>query len=146
MVWIMDIKKIKNIIIALVCVIALVSSAFIYLKTNNRANADDLIVFYDTDKTDPNSENKISSDEEDISEINPVSDNESESQNSEGLISLNKASFEELKSLPKIGDTKAKAIIEYRNSYGGFKSIEEITEVKGIGQATFEQLKDKICL
>ncbi len=146
MVYDMDVKKIKNIIIASVCVTALVSSAFIYLKSNNKANADELIVFYDTDKADPNSENKISSQEEDISVSNPNSETESENQNSEGLISLNNASLEELKTLPKIGDTKAKAIIEYREAYGGFKSIEEITEVKGIGQATFEQLQDKICL
>ncbi|SMB90810.1 competence protein ComEA [Desulfonispora thiosulfatigenes DSM 11270] len=59
-------------------------------------------------------------------------------------ININKASASELQSLPGIGQVKADAIIEYRNSNGNFKSIEEITNVKGIGAATLEKLKDKI--
>lgn len=140
----MGIKKIKNIIIALVCVFALLSSVFIF-NSNNSKQDEDMIVFYDTDKANPNSAENIAIND-DISVMNPNSDSTNETANSDGLISLNNASAEELKTLPKIGETKAKAIIEYRTLYGGFKSIEEITEVKGIGEATFEQLKDKICL
>ena len=60
-------------------------------------------------------------------------------------ISLNKASLEELMTLPKIGESKAKAIIEYRNK-SPFNSIEDLKKVSGIGEATYELLKDQIVL
>lgn len=59
-------------------------------------------------------------------------------------ININTASSEELQSLKGIGPSKAKAIIEYREAYGGFLVLEEIMEVKGIGQATFNSIKDYI--
>ena len=49
-----------------------------------------------------------------------------------------------LDSLPKIGPTIAQRIIDYRSENGPFKSIEEIKNVKGIGEKTFEQIRDKI--
>jgi len=61
-----------------------------------------------------------------------------------GKININTASLEQLDSLTGIGPTKAQAIIDYRRDYGGFKNIKEITKVKGIGQATFEKIKDRI--
>lgn len=66
--------------------------------------------------------------------------------NKTGLISINTATLEELKTLPGIGESKAKLIIEYRNNNGGFKSIEEIMKVKGIGDAMFKKIKDYIML
>lgn len=60
-------------------------------------------------------------------------------------ISLNKATLEQLLTLKGIGETKAKAIIEYRNKTP-FKSIEEITNVKGIGKSTFEKIKDRLTI
>lgn len=59
-------------------------------------------------------------------------------------VNLNTASVSELTTLPGIGEVKAKAIIEYRVANGGFKSIEEIMNVKGIGEKTFLKLKDLI--
>lgn len=61
-----------------------------------------------------------------------------------GKININTASKNELKSLPRIGEKTAEAIIKYREEHGGFKSIEEIMNVKRIGPKTFEGLKDKI--
>lgn len=61
-------------------------------------------------------------------------------------ISLNTASLEQLVTLPKIGEAKAQTIIKYRNDNNGFKSIEELLNVNGIGQAVFEQIKDLVTL
>ena len=61
-------------------------------------------------------------------------------------INLNLASKAELEKLPGIGPSFAQRIIDYRQSNGGFKTIEEIMAVPGIGQKTFEKIKDKITL
>jgi len=62
----------------------------------------------------------------------------------DGKININTATLEELDKLPGIGPVKAKSIIDYREKYGKFDSIEEITNIKGIGDKTFENLKDSI--
>jgi len=61
-------------------------------------------------------------------------------------ISLNTAGSEELDKLSGIGPAMAQRIIEYRNINGGFKSVEEIKLVSGIGDKLFEKIKDNICL
>lgn len=62
----------------------------------------------------------------------------------EVVVNLNTAPLESLITLPGIGEDRAKSIIEYRENNGGFKSIEEIQNIEGIGPATFEKLKDRI--
>ena len=62
------------------------------------------------------------------------------------LIHLNEASLIDLVSLNGVGEKKALAIIEYRDSKGGFKSIEELLEVKGIGRATLERNREILAL
>ena len=64
----------------------------------------------------------------------------------DGPININTASAEELDALPGIGPAMAKRIIEYRETEGAFTAIEDIKKVKGIGEAKFEKMKDKICL
>ena len=62
------------------------------------------------------------------------------------LISINSASLEELDTLPGVGPTIAERIIDYRNTNNGFKSLEELKEVSGIGEKIYEGLKDLITL
>ncbi|MEK7278719.1 MAG: ComEA family DNA-binding protein, partial [Chloroflexota bacterium] len=63
---------------------------------------------------------------------------------SPGAININTASQTELETLPRIGPAIALRIIEYRSTYGPFARIEDIKNVKGIGDATFEAIKDYI--
>lgn len=65
---------------------------------------------------------------------------------SDGLININNADLEELQKINGIGEVKAQSIIDYREKNGGFKSIEDIKNVDGIGSKTFEKIKDKICI
>ncbi|MEA3459697.1 MAG: helix-hairpin-helix domain-containing protein, partial [Chloroflexota bacterium] len=61
-----------------------------------------------------------------------------------GKVNINTATAEELETLPGIGPAFAQRIIEYRQEKGPFASIEDIEKVKGIGEATFEKLRDLI--
>ncbi|MFT4171644.1 MAG: helix-hairpin-helix domain-containing protein [Rhodocyclaceae bacterium] len=61
-----------------------------------------------------------------------------------GAVNINTANESELTSLPGIGPSKAKAIVEYRKAHGNFKAIEDIQKVKGIGPATYESLKSEL--
>ncbi|MFA5158134.1 MAG: helix-hairpin-helix domain-containing protein [Patescibacteria group bacterium] len=63
-----------------------------------------------------------------------------------GKININTATQAELESLPGIGPTYAKRIIEYRTANGGFKSIDQIKNVKGIGEKTYAKFSDKISI
>ena len=62
-----------------------------------------------------------------------------------GLININTAPKEDLMLLDNIGDKRADAIIEYRISTP-FKTKHDITNIKGIGEKTYEKIKDKICV
>ena len=57
-----------------------------------------------------------------------------------GKININTATVEELQTLPKIGPKTAAAIVEYRKEHP-FKSVDELVEVKGIGEKTLENLR-----
>lgn len=59
-------------------------------------------------------------------------------------VNINEATIEELTTLPGIGESKAKKIIEYRESNNLFKTIEEIMNVSGIGEAMYEKIKNYI--
>lgn len=60
------------------------------------------------------------------------------------LVNINDADLDELMTLSGIGQKKAQAIIDYRKTNGRFNSCEEITNVNGIGQAIYENIKDEI--
>ncbi|MBF7018556.1 ComEA family DNA-binding protein [Staphylococcus sp. 18_1_E_LY] len=60
---------------------------------------------------------------------------------SKSPVNLNTATVDELKTINGIGESKAQAIINYREQHGSFDSIEKLKEVKGIGTKTFEKLQ-----
>lgn len=60
------------------------------------------------------------------------------------LININTANSQQLQALNGVGPATAQKIIEYRESSGGYKKIEDIMKVSGIGAKTFEKLKDRI--
>ena len=59
-------------------------------------------------------------------------------------VNLNTATVEQLQTLPGIGAVTAKTIIEYRTKVGKFNKVEEIINVKGIGEKTFQKIKDRL--
>lgn len=61
-----------------------------------------------------------------------------------GKININTATEQQLDSLPGIGPAYAQRIIDYRRQNGGFKALDELKNVSGIGEKRFEQLKDAI--
>lgn len=65
---------------------------------------------------------------------------------SSAKVNLNTATVVELQQLSGIGEAKAKAIIAYRKKQGGFKNIEELKQVKGIGDALFQKNKARLAL
>ena len=58
-----------------------------------------------------------------------------------GVVTINTASAEELELLPGIGETRARAVVTLRERRGGFRSIDELKEVKGIGDAGLERIR-----
>ncbi|WP_370831714.1 helix-hairpin-helix domain-containing protein [Clostridium sp.] len=72
--------------------------------------------------------------------------NEVNEESDDGKISINDSDISKLKEIPGIGEVKANSIISYREKNNGFKSIEELKNVDGIGEKTFEKIKDSIKL
>ncbi len=73
-------------------------------------------------------------------------ESENNKKNNINKISINNASLEELMTLSGIGEAKALAIIAYRENNNGFKNIEEILNVSGIGNSLYEKIKNNIIL
>ena len=58
-----------------------------------------------------------------------------------GTVNVNTATLEELQLLPGIGESRAKAMMDARKQRGGFKRVDDLLEVKGIGEVSLEQLR-----
>ncbi len=61
-----------------------------------------------------------------------------------GRVSLNSATLEQLDTLPGVGPVTAQAIVAYRTAHGGFQRVEDLLDVKGIGEQTLADLKDQV--
>lgn len=83
--------------------------------------------------------------EETANKMIPVSENEA-ARSGSGLVNINKASLTELTGISGIGESRAKAIIDYREKHGGFGSVEEIKKVDGIKDGLFSKIKDYITI
>jgi len=80
-----------------------------------------------------------------VMNTSPLPDTGSPSKNTNNLlVDINSATLEQLDTLPEIGEKTAQVIIDYRNANGPFTRIEDILDVPGIGQATFDSIKDLI--
>jgi competence protein ComEA len=65
---------------------------------------------------------------------------------SEGVVNVNTAGVDELVRLPGIGEAKARAILDFRKERGAFKSVEQLREVKGIGDAALERIRPHVAV
>ncbi len=81
---------------------------------------------------------------EEVDGMSPIQSENNTEDN--GLININTADVSELTELPGIGETKASAIVEYRKEAGGFKNVEDLLNVNGIGDSTYEKIKNLICI
>ena len=96
------------------------------VKNQDLTNCDDATIIV----TNPDSNKEMSN-------SNEVVDNK---------VSINDGTKEELMTLSGIGEVKAQAIIDYRNKNGKFSKIEDLMNVSGIGESTYNQIKDNIKL
>lgn len=62
----------------------------------------------------------------------------------ESKVDINKADVKEMSTLSNIGEKKAQDIVTYRETHGDFKSVDELTKVKGIGAATIEKNRERL--
>lgn len=82
----------------------------------------------------------------DVNMETEIENNEVNEESNDGKISINNSDISKLKEIPGVGEVKANSIILYREKNNGFKSIEELKNVDGIGEKTFEKIKDSIKL
>ena len=100
---------------------------------------------YIPNKNEKVSQYIISTNGETIDSNGANTGNGSTSSSEEGKkVNINTATQDELDGLPGIGPALAQRIIDFREENGNFKSIEDIQNVKGIGDSKFDEIKDKI--
>ncbi|ABZ77302.1 competence protein ComEA helix-hairpin-helix repeat protein [Shewanella halifaxensis HAW-EB4] len=76
----------------------------------------------------------------------PTSEQAKQSQAKSELIKINSATVAQLSALSGIGEAKAAAIVEYRQVHGKFDSVDQLTEVKGIGEKLIEKNRSQLSL
>lgn len=118
---------------------------------SNEADEKNIKPKYNIDVALENNKSVIEKEENKTTEVVKPNDNNDVVINDEGtstnkLVNINTAGVKELSTLTGIGEAKAQKIIDYRKANGGFKSIDEIMKVKGIGKATYEKFKANITI
>lgn len=103
------------------------------------------IIYIEYECVCPDNINDTCIKEDDTVNTNGVKE-ETNSEEKDNLVSINKGTLEELMTLTGVGESKAKAIIEYRETNGEFKTLEEIMNVSGIGESAYSKIKDNIKL
>lgn len=125
----------KKILITIIATLSLALANFALLSSASAANAD---------KSQAKSVQKSASK---VAKKTNKSTKKAEKKAPSGLkIDLNKAELEELMLLPSIGEKKARLILEYRKQHGGFKNLDELLNIEGIGKQTLEKLKANLVL
>ena len=66
------------------------------------------------------------------------------SASSAGVVNINTADAAQLSLLPRIGEKIAQRIVDYRTEHGGFRSVDELQQVEGIGEKRFETLREGV--
>ena len=113
---------------------------------SNEADEKNIKPEYNIDVALENNESVIEKEKNITTEVVKPNDNNDECTFINKLVNINTAGVKELSTLTGIGEAKAQKIIDYRKANGGFKSIDEIMKVKGIGKATYEKFKANITI
>lgn len=114
---------------------------------SNKTNEKNIVPEYNIDSSLENNESVIKKSESKVvDEIKSNENNDNKNTLINKLVNINTAGIKELSTLTGIGEAKAQKIIDYREANGGFKSIDEIMKVKGIGKATYEKFKANITI
>ena len=118
------------------------------IKINNNSSVSvktSDVITNDVDKVkeETTTESVTKTPEEGSSSANEIS---SEQKKETTSVNINESSIEELTTISGIGESKAKAIIEYRTTNGPFKSVEEIKNVSGIGDKLYDKIKAYITI
>ena len=118
------------------------------IKINNNSSVSvktSDVITNDVDKVkeETTTESVTKTPEEGSSPANEIS---SEQKKETTSVNINESSIEELTTISGIGESKAKAIIEYRTANGPFKSVEEIKNVSGIGDKLYDKIKAYITI
>ncbi len=139
----------KNRIYIAVGLIIIILAGIGILLWQNQVNSKQNIGQNDLQKENDELKNQLSALQNQSQNTGEPATNQSEvltnAENS-GKININSADLKTLDSLPGIGATRAQQIIDYREKNNGFKSIEEIKNISGIGDKTFEKIKDQISI
>lgn len=130
-----QLKKYKTANICLIALIFALLAFFVGQRYIERNSTDELSLFNPpTDSTTAFSQTEATENFEENTTLSPDS----------SLININTATKQELQTLEDIGEIRAQKIIEYRETYGNFSSTRELLKVSGIGEKTYEKIKDKI--